>query len=158
VRAQAGLDQSANIACVQANVGESAWFVFGHYKTTEAWERIGVVSGDGARVLVPFVDRPSRANQGAKLLTYLTADLNGDGRAEAIGTWTTGSTMRHEVFTVAGNELRFAISTDQPQEMLEPRSPCKLRVRGAEVLVDNDRSCSIEHGVRWANSRFIRLY
>ena len=53
VRAQAGLDQSANIACVQANVGESAWFVFGHYKTTEAWERIGVVSSDGARVLVP---------------------------------------------------------------------------------------------------------
>jgi hypothetical protein len=156
VRAQVGLDATAVVACVAAEAPHPVYFVIGHYQTTEAWERLGIVSRDGKHVLVPFVDRPSRANQGAKLQSYVSVDLEGDGRAELIGTWLTPSSMRHEVIGVRGGELTYAISSGQPSEMLEEPSPCKLRVRGAEVLFDNDRACRTEHVLSFAGDRFVQ--
>jgi hypothetical protein len=144
VRATVGLDDTAAVACLKASVGEPAYFVFGHYTTTEAWERIGVVSADGSRILTQFVDRPSRRNQGFRLGGYATLDVNSDGRAEAVATWIGGIEppldYRHEVVSASpsGGEPHFAIGPAAVEL-------CELRIRGAEVLSGGPwRDCTVQ--------------
>ncbi|MCW5801910.1 MAG: hypothetical protein KIT31_05940 [Deltaproteobacteria bacterium] len=153
VLAKTGLDANAVVACVKAEVGEPAYFVFGHYTTTEAWERLGVVSADGARELVPFVDRPMRA--GYRIETYASLDLDGDGRHEVIAISRNGHARRAEVVTAAGGELQFASTADTRSRRL-----CDLRVRGAEVVevpaANEEAACRFADVLRAVDGGFVR--
>jgi hypothetical protein len=81
---KARFDATYELTCVAGEFPAAGYFVRAKYRTTEAWERIGVVSADGKKDLAAFADRPCRF--GDARVDYEGVDLDHDGTMELIAT------------------------------------------------------------------------
>jgi hypothetical protein len=91
-------DAGYELTCVPGRFPEPGYFVRAKYHTTEAWERLGVVSEDGSKDLAPFNDRPCR--HGDAVVSYDARDLDGDGVMELISATTGARDIAFEVLAV----------------------------------------------------------
>jgi hypothetical protein len=113
VRAALHVDADASAVCLR---DERGYFVFAYYFTTEWWERIGVVSYDGSRVLVPLVDRPALPMwRDGDVVTH--AIIHGVAVRDTV----TLADMHHiEAFPIRNDEIGFMRVRSSPGYMDSP--------------------------------------
>jgi len=99
VRAQLHLASAQDVFCIAGNFMAPGYFVHATYNTTETWERYGIVAGDG-HVLLAMNDRPQ-----LREMSWLTADLDGDGRDEIVATASNCGEVSIDIMAIRNDTL-----------------------------------------------------